>query len=414
MPRRNAKVPAYLLHKPSGLARVIVGGKHIYLGKHGSPESLEKYARIVTQLSASRSQLTTASPETPRNGDVSVNELLLEYFEFARNYYARNGVLTKEFSGLKEALLPVRQLFGLTKARDFGPRALKAVQQHFVDQGICRNLVNRRVSRIKRVFKWATSEELIPGSVYHSLQSVSGLRFGRTEARETEPVKPVPDLHVAAVLPFVSPQVAAMIKLQRITGMRPGEVVRMRPCDISLSEDPSVAIYEPVEHKTKWRGHRKLIALGPEAQEILEPFMNREATASLFCPRESEAWRLARRPVQFKQQRKTPIYPSELRAREKAKLARRRRRPKRPKRDRYDVETYRRAIEYGLRQARKHGIIIPHWHPNQLRHTRATEIRRLYGIEAAQVALGHANADVTQVYAEKNLSQSIQIARKLG
>ena len=41
-----------------------------------------------------------------------------------------------------------------------------------------------------------------------------------------------------------------MIKLQRITGMRPGEVVRMRPCDIRPSEDPHVAIYEPAEHKT--------------------------------------------------------------------------------------------------------------------------------------------------------------------
>ena len=39
--------------------------------------------------------------------------------------------------------------------------------------------------------------------------------------------------------------------------------------------------------------------------------------------------------------------------------------------------------------------LIPDWHPNQLRHTRATEVRKQFGLEAAQVVLGHAKADVT-------------------
>jgi hypothetical protein len=49
MPRRNGHVPAYRLHKPSGQARVIVGGEHFYLGKYGSPESREEYARLVSE-----------------------------------------------------------------------------------------------------------------------------------------------------------------------------------------------------------------------------------------------------------------------------------------------------------------------------------------------------------------------------
>lgn len=57
---------------------------------------------------------------------------------------------------------------------------------------------------------------------------------------------------------------------------------------------------------------------------------------------------------------------------------------------------------------------IDHWHPHQLRHTLGTEIRRKYGIEAAQVLLGHARADVTQVYAQKNLDLAIRIARECG
>ncbi len=47
-------------------------------------------------------------------------------------------------------------------------------------------------------------------------------------------------------------------------------------------------------------------------------------------------------------------------------------------------------------------MLLPHWHANQLRHSKATEVRRQFGLEAAQVSLGHAKADVTQVYAERD------------
>ena len=57
---------------------------------------------------------------------------------------------------------------------------------------------------------------------------------------------------------------------------------------------------------------------------------------------------------------------------------------------------------------------LPHWHPHQLRHTHATEVRRRFGLEAAQVALGHSSADVTQVYAERNLTLAVQVAAQIG
>ena len=78
------------------------------------------------------------------------------------------------------------------------------------------------------MFKWGVANELIPASVHHALLAVGGLRLGRCQARESEPVRPVPVEHVNAVLPHVSPQVAAMVRLQLLTGMRPGEVVVMR------------------------------------------------------------------------------------------------------------------------------------------------------------------------------------------
>ena len=59
-------------------------------------------------------------------------------------------------------------------------------------------------------------------------------------------------------------------------------------------------------------------------------------------------------------------------------------------------------------------ILLPHWHANQLRHSKATEVRREFGLEAAQVSLGHAKADVTQVYAERDAKLGREVAMKIG
>ena len=414
MPNPSRRIPSYRHYKPKNLAVVRIDGKDEYLGKHNSPESWEKYHRRIAEWLNQGCQSACTPPAAPQvTNETTIDALLLAYWRFAKGYYSKEGVPTKEQLCMREALRPLRQLYGHSQAKDFGPKALKAVRTHMIEQGLARGVVNHRIGRIKRMFKWATAEELIPSSVLYGLQAVAGLRYGQTAARETEPIRPVLDLYVAAVLPFVTPHVAAMIKLQRLTGMRAGEVAVMRPCDIDTSGD--VWTYEPSDHKNRWRGHRKQIPLGPEAQRILQPFLSRDPQAFLFSPQEAEAWRLEHRPPYHGRERKTPIYPSELRQRENLKAARRQhRRPKRPKRIRYDTNSYRHAIDYGLLQAKKAGFVIPHWHSHQLRHNRGTEIRRKYGIEAAQVALGHARADVTEVYAEKNLEQARMIAREMG
>ena len=73
------------------------------------------------------------------------------------------------------------------------------------------------------------------------------------------------------------------------------------------------------------------------------------------------------------------------------------------------TDSYRRAIE---RACRKAGVSV--WTPHRLRHNAATFIRRESGIEAAQIMLGHARADVTQIYAEVNQEKAITIAEKIG
>ncbi len=97
-----------------------------------------------------------------------------------------------------------------------------------VNAKLCRNEVNKRTGRIVRAFKWGVENELIPPSVHHGLKAVPGLRRGRSEVKESEPVKPVPEPHVEAVRPHVSRQVWAMIQLQRLTAILTGEVCQIR------------------------------------------------------------------------------------------------------------------------------------------------------------------------------------------
>jgi integrase len=195
-----------------------------------------------------------------------------------------------------------------------------------------------------------------------------------------------------------------MVQIQRLTGARPCEVVIMRAADIDTTGE--IWVYEPAHHKNQWRGHRRFIPLGPRVQHILQPFLQRSTGPFLFSPADAEQERSVRR----RQLRKTPMSPSQAKRRAKP-------RPRRPKRERYDVDSYRRAISYGIEAANKirpEKDQIPHWFPLQLRHSRATEVRKAYGLEGAQVALGHAHASISEVYAEKNLELAVRIARLTG
>jgi hypothetical protein len=80
------------------------------------------------------------------------------------------------------------------------------------------------------------------------------------QCRETEPIRPIEDRWIDATLPAMSRQVAAMLQLQRFTGMRPGEVVKLRLCDLDRSRD--VWVFSPRFHRKRWRGHVRQVAIG--------------------------------------------------------------------------------------------------------------------------------------------------------
>jgi len=443
MPKlKENQVPSYRLHKHFGQAIVTLSGKDHLLGEYGSDASREKYDRLIGEWLANGRRADYRNVE-----GVTVSRVIAEFWAHAKCYYAssdpnRGGVRGSEADNFRVALIPLRRLYGPRVAAEFGPKCLMALQQEMVRLGWARTYINRQVSRLKQVFKWAVAQELVPAAVYHGLATVPGLRKGKSGAREASPVGPVAEASVHAVKTFVSKQVWAMIELQLLTGMRSGEVVIMRRCD--LDTGGSVWSYRPHRHKTQHHGIDREVRIGPRAQNIIQQFWNANLHAYLFSPADAERERRqARRAA-----RRTPD------TRGNTVGANRVESPKRSPQDRYTVASYRKAIvracdrafrpppelargrvpvdgrkkatrperqdEWRARLGERKWAELQawreehSWHPHQLRHTAATRLRREFGIEAARVILGHQSAAMTQIYAEADVQKATQVMGQVG
>ena len=184
MPRSANYVPRYSKHKGSGLAVVTIRGKDHYLGPYGTKASHLEYDRLIMEwLAAGR---PTEDPEAP--DALKVKDVVLGFWKFAQKHYRKNGQPTGTAENYKVPLRLLRRYYGDKPAAEFGPKSLKALRHKMILDGNSRNCINDSVDKIRRVFRWALSEELIPAAVVTALESVRGLPKDRSEARETEPV----------------------------------------------------------------------------------------------------------------------------------------------------------------------------------------------------------------------------------
>ena len=425
-PLGNQRVPSLRFHKASGQNYVVLSGKAVYLGKPEDPATEQRYHQAIAEWMAAGRQLA-ADPNV-----LTIKDLLSRFWLHAEQYYRTlTDGRQKELEQFQLALRPLKELYADTPAAQFGPRSLKALRQKMIEMEWCRPYVNKQINRVRHVFKWAVSDELIPGSVMHALQALPGLKRGRSDAAEPEAVKPVPIELVDAIEPYVSRQIWAMIQLQLLTAARAGEIIQMRPCDINRESKIWVCRLE--HHKTVWHGHERKIYIGPQAQQYLAPFLLRDPQAYCFSPAEVDAERRRR----LSEERTTPLswgnVPGSHRKDDPARTAG----------DRYTTASYRRAIARACDQAflpppplaKREGETdakwqarltdaeksqlsawrkAHRWHPHQLRHNAATELRREFGLEAARIILGHHSAAVTEIYAEKDEQQAVEAMMKVG
>ena len=200
-----------------GTAFVRINGKRIYLGKFGSPEAAQNYARCVAEWAISN---TDPGQMSMPIGTATVNTLAIAYLDHVqqnnpnRYYEARSAIKT------------MLQLYSGITVDAFTPKCLAAVQHQFSQQ-VCksgkpysRQYCNDLSQTIKQMFRWGVAQELVSPVTADALKYVPALRLGRTTAPESTPRKDVPDDVVASTLPHLLPTVAAMVQVQRWATMR--------------------------------------------------------------------------------------------------------------------------------------------------------------------------------------------------
>ena len=242
MPRLSKSLPKYRKHKASGQAVVNLSGKDHYLGPHGNKASKLEYDRLIGEWLANGRSL----PSTAAELATTINQLCAAYWKFCKKYYVKNGKPTDEQAGVRASIRHLRKKYGKTAAEEFGPLALAAVREQMIAAGNSRRYINQNIGRLKRMFRWGVSKELIPVEVYQRLQTVAGLKKGKTDAVERDTIMPVDEVTVAATLPHLKPIIADMVQIQLLTGCRPGEVCSMRRNEIDRSN--KVWSYRPDSH----------------------------------------------------------------------------------------------------------------------------------------------------------------------
>jgi integrase len=370
---RHKKTPSYRLHKATGQAVITLDGQDHYLGNYGTDASREAYDRtVVSWRSGNLAQRAKGTV-------LSVAALVARFLANAKaeGRYIKNGKPTSEINCLRVALRPLVKLYGTMPVGDFTVKNLKLVRVALCERrppaadgepwrrhhsGLrCRESVNLDVHRIRRVFRWAEEEELVPEGRWHSLRSLRPLGAGSAMVRESDGVKPVPLRSLAMFLRHCKPREAVLVRFQWLTGARPGEAVQLRMRDIDRSG--SVWIYTPMSHKTEHRGKTRTILIGPRAQRVLAPHIQLDPDAWLFSG-----------------------HVGHLRE------------------NSYSTIVRKVCIDNG----------IAPWAPNQIRHNTLTNARRSHGIDTASVVAGHSNVATTEIYAEQDVRKAMEWARAHG
>lgn len=380
MPRKHTE-PIYSKNVAKGrpYAYCYLRGKRISLGAYGSPDSWDRFQRILAAYQQEDPGLANYGTSVPQAA--TVGELALQYAEHIQRRHA-HGSLCKD--RMEKSVFAMKVLtrsclgFAGIPAERFGPKALKSIQEHLIEgrsprtgKLFARTYINQTIDDIRRGFRWAVSEELVSGNVLERLKAVSGLRAG--QARETEARQPVSPALVEATAVHLEadghPGIAGALRFMRWTGCRPDEVCRLQLGSIEgiNSQNPMARLRD---HKTRKKtGMDRQIQLGQQALAIVLTAM------------QSRELELERRL--FLSQTGKPLTRGSI-------------------------------YQAVARTCKRHDL--ERWTPYQLRHLAATEMLESTGSEVvAAAALGHSpNSTIIRRYSRDRMKLARSGAEAIG
>lgn len=367
--------------------------------------AMARYSNWMNQQNKPRESIRTVSGDDTW----TVARIAALYWEECKTIYQKNGKQTSTVDNIKLALQKLIDTHGDMDASDFdAPRLteLGHMMCHSVDRygKPCRlglSTVNARIQTIRRMYKWARTKGWVTREAAADVVMTPLLRRGRCEANAPEDVMPVAVEILNATIAAAPKTVADMIRVQVLTGMRPGELCSMRVVDIDRTA--AVWIYIPRSHKNEHHGKDRVIAIGPKAQAILQPYIERRNIGdAVFWAADAHRERL--------EMSGSPAWQAYQTARSRFKPSRA-----------FQSATYANRIYQACDRAfdptmekRKAKNFDHRWNPHRLRHNAATIAREEMGAEAAQDLLGHSQISTTMIYAERSLLRLKEIALKVG
>jgi integrase len=363
MPRRPS-IPRYCLHKRSGQAVVFINRTQRYLGPYDSPESRAAYGEIVAQLSKNGAVDAAKSPQAPVN--LTVSALLLKYVTEELPRFSAD-----EQHCQRGAIRIVRQLFGETSVIDFGPLKLRLVREAMITgdpaavdaegkpsprKPWSRDYINHQIKRLRSVFRWGVSWEIVPQTVADALAAVSALKVGETTAVDYEVRESVPDADIKAVRSLLKPRDQDILDLLLLTGARPGELIGLKVGDVERNGETWRC--ELVKHKTAHKGKKRVLLFNRHAQAILMRHIKADPSVRFFV-------------------------------------------------------TTRSTFSNTIKKKCLAAGVTP-WVPHQLRHTVGTLLADELGLEASQRVLGHSKTVMTEHYARAAEKKAREAVERLG
>lgn len=347
----------------------------VYFGAWGTAEAARRYRRFAVEWAAG------AVPPAADAGAATVGRLVVRWLEHCARTYRKRDKLTSEYHCNRAAMRLLNELYGDEPAADMSVPRLRAVRERMAAETWTRKTINDHCARVVRAFRWAAAEQLVPLATAEAVALLEPLAAGRRpDVPENEPVEPVPIAHVEAVLasPGLHPTpnrravLVAMVRVQLLTGMRPGELLGLTPAALDRAREPwryAAVEYNKMLHKDLSR----VVFFGPQARALLAPLL-------ADCPPESPVFRF---PPWRKKAVWTPV----------------------------SAKIYRARIAAACGAAG-----VPVWTPNRLRHNKATEVMDAYESDAATAAvLGNTPEVARQVYASRaGESVARRIAEETG
>jgi integrase len=425
--RPRAAIPSLYRHKQTNQAYVVVNGKTKTFGQYGAPDTTQAYLAFCGELANGTTAIDAATPSVvvARLETVTVADLGRKYLKHCRETFFKRETNTSHVARVQRVFRQLDQCsLSSIVISAFGPKSLKTFQVALAsalrmrrvrdaagnDTGkvepeldargnklpaYSRSTINTYTGIIVAAFKWATSEELCPVTVYQALAAAGTIHKDRSPVqgvrlREKGSVQPVAAKIVEATLKHTHPILSALVRVQALGAMRPIEARLMRIEELEPVIDTKTKqtigyVYHVSEDacKTSHLGVARTVFLGPKAVAILAPLIEgRELGSYVFDAMQARA--TARKPKGRHRRQGDKSRP-------------------------YTLRSYSKAIERACQDAG-----VEPWVPRQIRHSAATDIADSQDLDTARLMLGHTKIETTMIYAKTAQRKALAFALAHG